>query len=314
MQFKYTLAGIITAFIIGGVFVYFRAQNANQNKIQETEEPVVQGLQGGFSRNGEFSDQTAIEDVKMAKVDDFNTVTSLVSQKQGTYGIYVRNIATLKEFTYNSHENFYGASLYKILVAGATYDLIYRDKLSPNYVYTYKNSDYEGGSGVLQTQKEGTSYTIDELLTYLLKDSDNIAQNILERNITWEAVDTFYKSHVQTPQNFSETFYTTPSEIAEIFMSIYEDPNLPKEAKQQLFTTMTETSFEDRIASTLEPSLIFSHKIGNAPVKGTWHDCGVVFSGDFTNPVVVCLMSKNTTFSEFLQVSSSLGKFINSLY
>jgi hypothetical protein len=158
---------------------------------------------------------------------------------------------------------------------------------------------------------------VDDLLDYLLKHSDNIAQNIFTRNIRWDEIDAFYEEYSeQTPSisSFSANNYTNPKEVSKILLNIYRSDTLSKELRRDFFTRMTNTKFEDRISQELSSSLIFAHKVGNAPQYNGWHDCGIVFNSDFTDPVVVCLMSKNTTYEEFIDSSKAIASFLNQLY
>ena len=188
--------------------------------------------------------------------------------------------------------------------------------LSLNYIYTYELEDYSDGSGVLQNYKVGSSYLIEDLLDYLLKYSDNVAQNILVRNIGVEKVADFYKKYSDFSEfgTFSKDLFTTPEEVSNILYNIYQKDGWSKELRREFFARMTNTQFEDRIAQSLSEGLTFSHKIGSAPQYNSWHDCGVVFTEDFTHPNLVCLMSKDTTYDDFLDVSHAVGSFINSRY
>jgi hypothetical protein len=75
---------------------------------------------------------------------------------------------------------------------------------------------------------------------------------------------------------------------------------------------MSNTSFDDRINSGLDTNTTFAHKIGNWPEENSWHDCGILLSPQ-TN-LIVCLMSKNTTLSDFKNTSKNLGQYISQSY
>jgi len=250
------------------------------------------------------------------KVSNFTELKTHVSHKKGLFAIYVKDLTTQQEYKINSDQRLYGASLYKILIAGAIHEALANDLLSLNYIYTYELEDYSDGSGVLQNYKVGSSYSIDTLLDYLLKYSDNISQNILVRNIGVEKVANFYEKYSDffETSTFSKDLFTTPEEVSNILYNIYQKDGWSKELRREFFGRMTNTQFEDRIAQSLSEGLTFSHKIGSAPQYNSWHDCGVVFAEDFTHPTLVCLMSKDTTYDDFLDVSHAVGSFINSRY
>ncbi|MBD3366308.1 hypothetical protein GF360_03140 [candidate division WWE3 bacterium] len=308
MNLKSILLGIITGLIV------FLSVLLLARKIDSKKKDVLSATPQESSQK---ATKTLAENSSIIEITNFDDLKNHAKSKTGTYGIYIENLNTKQKYTYNAQDSFYGASLYKILVAGAVYDAISEDKLSFNYIYTYENTDYTSGSGVLQNYAQGTTYSIDELLDFLLKSSDNIAQNILERNLEVKDIIDFYKRHTKMPaekQNFSNNLNTNPKEIAQILTSIYQDSTWSKELKRDFFERMTKTEFEDRIAQTLPLGATFSHKIGNAPQLSSWHDCGIIFAKDFTQTTVVCLMSKNTQYEQFLEVSHGLGSFIKNTF
>jgi len=283
--------------------------------IQNRCKPQSQVLSAVPSAKTDIEPPTLTETLEI-KINNFNDLQSYISRKSGFFAIYVKDLTTQQEYKINSDKRLYGASLYKILVAGAIYEALANDLLSLNYIYMYKLEDYSDGSGVLQNYKVGSSYSIDELLDYLLKHSDNIAQNILVRNIGVEKVTDFYKKYSDFSESgtFSKDLFVTPEEISNIFYNIYKSEGWSKELRREFFARMTDTQFEDRIAKLLSEDLTFSHKIGNFPKSGSWHDCGVVFAKGFMHPTLVCLMSKDTIYEDFLDVSHAVGNFINSKY
>jgi hypothetical protein len=68
--------------------------------------------------------------------------------------------------------------------------------------------------------------------------------------------------------------------------------------------------YDDRISQYIGAGYTFNHKIGNW--TDSWHDCGYVFGED--KVVIVCLMSEQTTFADFLQVAEITGDFVNLLF
>ena len=257
-----------------------------------------------------------VSTVLKPKISSFTELETYISSTNGQFAVHVKDLTTQQEYKINSDHSFYGASIYKILVAGAFYEALANDFLSFNYIYMYEPVDYCDGSGVLQNYKIGSSYSIGELLDYLLKYSDNIAQNILVRNIGVGKVADFYRKYYDFSESatFSSDLYITPEKVSNIFYNIYQKDSWSKELRREFFSRMTDTQFEDRIARTLLEELTFSHKIGSAPAVNSWHDCGIVFAEDFMRPTLVCLMSKNTTYEDFLDVSHVVGSFINSIY
>lgn len=246
----------------------------------------------------------------MKKIDLFNDLTEIADERTGTFGIYVKEISTERVFAYNPNEVFYGASLYKVPIAVATPKMLAEKNLTYQDKLTYWNVDFYGGTGFIQTNlNKQTEYTYEELVTYLLKNSDNIAQNMLVRSISSTTLRRTYESlsPLQNKSKFYDVNETTPYEMAEIMEAVFLN-EIDQKPEYSVIDNMKDTAFDNRIHAGLSPTTEFSHKIGN--YGSTWHDCGIAF---VESPVAVCVMSKDTTFSQFLEISRLTGIFIEAL-
>jgi beta-lactamase class A len=102
----------------------------------------------------------------------------------------------------------------------------------------------------------------------------------------------------------------TTSEITALLENLYSGSYLEEEETDFLLSLMAKTSFDNRVDAGLVKGLAFSHKIGNWANTGSWHDCGVV---DGPKKLVVCVMSKGTSFEDFLRVTESVGELVSKI-
>jgi beta-lactamase class A len=303
---------MLTGLVLSLIFITVVKPFSSDTKLAEENKIVVDSPSPS---NTVTQSENAKDTVVYTPVTAFDQLTDSIKAKSGSYSLYIKDLTTSQTYEYNADQIIYGASLYKILVGGTVYELISQNKLSLNYEYTYEGQDFTGGTGILQTQSVGSIYSIKELLDYLFKSSDNIAQNILIRNLTESAISSFYQKFVDSPA-FTNQFYasgrTSAKETAYILESLHKNESWSRASRKAFFDHMINTDFDDRISRGLDSSLIFSHKIANWP-DSSWHDCGIVFDKAYSNPVVVCLMSKQVDQNEFLEVAEETGRFINSL-
>lgn len=244
---------------------------------------------------------------KTALLDaEFSKLVEKFKDFPGEYGLYVKDLATETTYEYQAKEIFYGASLYKIPVAVAVLKEIDAGNLTYEYKFEYKNVDVASGTGTIIYDALNSRYTVRELLEKLLKDSDNVAQNILIRNIGKSKVIAL------DPNLFDAGNHTTPYKLAVFLESLSEGKVLKRDTIAELMEIMSETAFDDRIYPGLSKHLTFSHKIGNWGESGSWHDCGIVAGG--SQRVVVCLMSKNTSFEDFVSVAKNTGNFVSLMF
>ncbi|MFH1648674.1 MAG: serine hydrolase [Patescibacteria group bacterium] len=272
--------------------------------------------------NGVQKEEIGVNSYKRPIVDDavfFKSIDERLSylrnkigNESGSFGLFIKDLDTNEEYSVNSNEKFYGASLYKIPLAAAVITKIEAEDLSYNTIVSYERRDYSDGTGSISESSYGTNFSVSELLDYLMRQSDNVAQMMLERTVTEIYLSEIFKD--LSSESDENTFYidntTYPREVVNILEIMFYKDYISENNKTLLKNFMYPTLFDDRITPSLKNQLTFYHKIGSWP--DSWHDCGIVTNGD--KDVIVCLMSKDTNYESFLNVSSYVGSFINSLF
>jgi len=254
------------------------------------------------------------DEVTYTKVEtQFLELTKKLTIEPGVYGLYIKDVGSGKEFKYNESTEFYAASLYKVPIAAAVLKEVEAGRLKLDDTATYLPYDYSSGTGVIGTYSHGIQLKISDILSELLKNSDNTAQNILLRTLSYKNVQETFNAVV--PDKNTSTYYrynlSTPAEIGYVFEKLYFGDYLSADDKKYLSDLMTNTSFEDRISAYLKEGLVFSHKIGSWP--DSWHDCGVVYTENRESELMVCLMSQRAPYENFLNSAKMTGEFVNIL-
>lgn len=252
----------------------------------------------------------------------FEELVEEIQQAQGVFGLYIKDLSSGSEYKYNADESFFGASLYKVPVAVSVLKQIEDRTISLEDEVSYLRIDFYGGTGSINTYPYGTRFTVKELLDLLLKQSDNVAQNMLVRYIGLSKIEEGFSNISGNPGSiFFEENITTPVEVGSIFEHLFlqiigsnKNYYLGNDGSSTIIKTMFNTYFDDRISSGLNSGLSFSHKIGSWGNTGSWHDCGIVYdSSQIEARAVVCLMSKNTTYAEFVSVAEKVGNYLSNI-
>jgi len=267
-----------------------------------------------YQRNngGRISVKPVIQDeVTFTKVE--TQFAKKLTIEPGVYGLYIKDVGSGREFKYNDATEFYAASLYKVPIGAAVLKEVEAGKLKLDDTATYLPYDYSSGTGVIGTYSHGIQLKISDILSELLKNSDNTAQNILLRTLSYKNVQETFNEIV--PDKNTSTYYrynlSTPAEIGYVFEKLYFGNYLNDANKKYLSDLMTNTSFEDRVSAYLKDGLTFSHKIGSWP--DSWHDCGVVYTDANESELIVCLMSQRAPYENFLNAAKMTGEFVNIL-
>lgn len=99
----------------------------------------------------------------------------------GNLGVYIKNLENGQIVNYNADRLWYLASTVKIPLAIAILQKVEKGELSLDDELTLDESDKVDGSGDLIWQEPGTTYTIETLLSKMLKNSDSTATDMLIR-------------------------------------------------------------------------------------------------------------------------------------
>ena len=235
-----------------------------------------------------------------------------ISKERGTFGFFIKDLKTDEEYTFNSDEVFYGASLYKLPVAVAIFKDVELGNIKLSDQLTFTSSDHSSGTGSIGESSYGTKYTVGAVLEYLMRHSDNSGQVMLEKVLGEPKIAKTFE-FLTSGGNFNNFYHknmTSPKEYGYVIEKAFYGGWVSEANQTYLLDLMYPTLFDDRITPYLKEGLMFYHKIGSWPYS--WHDCGVI--GGDNKEVIVCLMSKDTSYASFLNVSKYVGGFINSLF
>ena len=227
------------------------------------------------------------------------SLESLVQDRTGNFAVFIEDLDTNQTVSLNSDEEFYAASLYKVPLAISVLQEVEAGNISLTDTLVYQERHFVAGSGVLQQEQFGSEHTINTLLSHLLKNSDNVAQEMLLEVANRSSLYNMMPDIVDIKV----------TDVALIYEDLYMGNYLNGENTLLLLDYMTGTSFDDRIQVGLPENVNFAHKIGNWPELGVWHDCGIALST--SNSTLICVMSKNTTLEEFVEVASSIGGLLS---
>ena len=202
----------------------------------------------------------------------------------------------------NENETFYPASLLKVPLMITYLKLAEND---PEFLR--KRVRYESGPD--QNAREqipsgasiqpGATYTIDELLSFMIVDSDNNAATLLFKSISEsELEDVLGDLGINIPLHDFTGDFMSPRTYSLFFRILYNASYLNKEMSQKALELLSRSNFNEGLRAGVDAKVTVAHKFGEAqkPDEGIveLHDCGIVYA---TDPYFICVMTKGKDIS-----------------
>lgn len=216
--------------------------------------------------------------------------------------VFYKDLNSSYTYTYNSEQKYFIASLIKAPYCMYIYDLASQGKCDLNKRYTYAVRHKAQGTGKIQDMSVGTSFTLEELIGYAIKYSDNVAMNILKENFPVEGYRTYakglglkYSGDIKYATNGNITATDAGTYIEAINDFINQNTYGPR-----LKTLML---------STRNPMIISSYpvvrKYGWA--DNSFHDMAIV---EATYPYLLCICTNHDgDYSTFKKISQRMEAY-----
>jgi beta-lactamase class A len=219
-------------------------------------------------------------------------------------GVYFVDLSNGKWADVDPTSQFYPSSLGKIPIMIAYYEMAENNPAVLNQTITYT-----GGPDLNDTQDikpaaaivPGQTYTVDQLIEYMIEDSDNNATQLLYSNVDQTALQNIYNDlgiPVINDVTEADADAVTPQQISLLFRVLYNSTYLSRDYSEKALELMSHSSFIQGIVAGVPSSTVVAHKLGlvgitsgGVTTEHELHDCGIVYAND---PYVLCVMTRGT--------------------
>jgi beta-lactamase class A len=216
---------------------------------------------------------------------------------EGHYGVYFEDLNTGSWIGINEKDEFVPASLLKIPIMVAVLKKVEDGDLALDQTVTLEEEDLDLYSGTLGLKGAGHQFTIKELLTFLIKESDNTAYKTLTRKFLtvndWAKVNTALGLSPKVGQDGRVTL--TPKQYSNILRSLYYSTYIRRVFSELCLSIMSATDYNNQLPAGIPPEILISHKYGEyaSPGPPAYSDCGIIYYPD--KPYILCVMSSGAT-------------------
>lgn len=316
---------IFLSFVTGSLLTWFIEKSGNFNfgksnigaigAIRETvkDKPLIKPLLAyNFPESTEYD---------RFKKDIKSIIDQKVRNKEITVAsVYYRNLNTGQWFGVNQDETFIPASLFKVpLMIAYLKDAERSPELLSKKIVNTLSKDTNENEIIkpLKTIIQGQSYTVDELLSYMIEYSDNNATYLLFQNINQITLkEVFDDLDINLPKENSDTGFISVNNYSLLFRVLYNATYLNHEMSEKGLEMLSKIDFKEGIRtasprnSTIadkfgEYSLIANGKVSNQQL----HDCGIVYYPD--HPYILCIMTKGDSLDNLKKAIQDIAKKVN---
>lgn len=255
-----------------------------------------------------------LEDLK----DDLVAVIAQGEAESGVsaMSVYFRNLDSGAWFATNDTMSFAPASLMKVPILMAYLKQAETDVDLLGRSITVKSID--DTSGYVQeivpsrSVKVGETYTVEELLRYMVVYSDNgamvLLENYLNADVLIELLD-----DIDVPPPGTD-YAISPRQYSRFFRLLYNGTYLSRDHSEYALKLLSQAEFADGLVAGVPADTSVAHKFGESSAllnDGTLgkelHDCGIVYA---PSPYALCVMSIGTDFDGLSQTIAKVSETV----
>ncbi len=259
------------------------------------------------TKAGEFSQVENLGWVRssdLSKTDNrMEKVQEMLLQKynKSNYSIYVKQLDTQKEAGINPDSVMYSASISKLPILYYVQKEINLGKitLDTGYKYTDAVNQFDGaydpsGSGDLPKTADNKTYSLENLITAVTTNSDNVASNMLAYYVTDQFGNDFQESLKSLSITWDMKSRMVSSKTAGLMMEALYDQG------GTVLTDLSHTNFDtERIAKNIPVEV--AHKIGDA--YDYKHDVAVVYAG---SPFILSIFTNDASYDDITAIADDV--------
>ena len=219
--------------------------------------------------------------------------------------LIIQDLDGTQLYMQGSHHKVPSASIIKIPILYTLFSQAEEGKVSLEEQFVLTQEDIVGGSGELQHQPVGTSFSLEYLAREMIRISDNTATNMIIKRIGLFSVNNKmdelglettrlnrlmmdFEAIAAGRQN-----YTSPAEMNSLLLLLYSSSGLSERLQQGMIEMLLDCADHATIRSQLPSGLNVAHKTGTLDyVRG---DAGIIFS---PTPLVISIFVEDFSSTE----------------
>ncbi len=252
--------------------------------------------------------KTSVEYSALRKKVDEIIASKKIDSKVTNVSVYFRDLTAGRWMGINENDKYSPASLLKVPTMIALYKfaeenpkfldkrVVFDDGKDENINENFKPS---------HAIEPGKSYTIRELIGFMIKYSDNNARRLLHNNIDLSWVQEVYSDlGLGFVNSTNAVDVMSAKQYSYFFRVLYNASYISKDFSEEALATLEKSDFSGGILAGVPKGVSVANKFGEREfVSGDneisdtkeLHDCGIVYT--VGNPYLLCVMTKGKDFA-----------------
>jgi len=223
----------------------------------------------------------------------YDAIQKKYEQKTYVYFTYLNNGAWVG---LSEREFFTAASTVKVPLAMSILKAVEDELIGLDQQYTLEELDLDKGFGNLYKVGDGQTFSLRELMRYMLEKSDNTSANAVAESLKRigiaDPLEKVYGYMGWQGANLGEVpsyNQITVKLLSNMFLALYNADYISPEHSELVLQHLTKTAFNEQIRSGVPLNVSIAHKIGVSDNNETFSDCGIIYAP--SRPYILCLAS-----------------------
>jgi beta-lactamase class A len=249
-------------------------------------------------------------------------ITSYISQETSAgsvtdVSVYYKDLNNGPNFFINPNLQFAPASLLKVPTAISIYHHAEGDPGFLSRRVTYASSSSVATNAMqyfapAEVISRGSTYTIEDLVRYMLEDSDNQALTLLGTQLTGQELAQSYADIGLPVPDMPQPAYTLNTKLyASFFRILFNASYLNREDSEHLLSLLSHTSFTQGLVAGVPQDIVVAHKFGELNLgqhSYQLHDCGIIYKSQ--NPYLLCVMTRGSDYDTLARVIAHISNIV----
>ncbi|WP_309614871.1 serine hydrolase [Flavobacterium sp.] len=239
-------------------------------------------------------------------------ITEIVDRYKNFEGVtsasvYLKQFANNGWICVNETESFEPGSLFKVPVMITILKMCEDDSGFLNKRIVYEKFIDDGKKVAFKSKsiQLGQSYTVKELLTYMIKYSDNKATILLESQMKADVLQKLFTDlGLEAPNIYANQYFFTTSQYSLFVRTIYSSTYLTTKNSEYAAELLSQCDFKQGIVSGLPKGTSLIHKFGESgnQIEMQLHESAIIYA--YNKPFLLTIMTKgkdNKTLSKLIK-------------